>query len=167
MARRRSGHVKKIDNLIWDDASANSLVQSAGVVAANYFGVGTLPTTLLRIRGNLLCYVDGTPDPGDLTQMNVGIILVPEGSGTTAQYSPVADGNAPWLYYSSFGVGYEEGVVNILAYSDLAVYREVIDNKAMRRVRPDVEAQIVFESTTIGSAVAVNTLVSTRFLQGF
>jgi len=167
MARARSRFPKKIDNLRWDGWNLSALSFGAGQSASVFRSAGTLPETLMRLRGNFLGYLDGTQAPGALVLISVGIILVPEATGSTVLWSPVADDNAPWLWYTSFHLGYEEYVTDVIDAVGAPVYRETIDNKAMRRIRSDVEVQIVFENTTIGSAASVNLVTSGRLLQGF
>jgi len=46
------------------------------------------------------------------------------------------------------------------------VYREVIDVKAMRTIRPDREVQWVVENTSLAGALSVNISIAARFLLG-
>jgi hypothetical protein len=105
--------VKKMDNLVWTYSSGFIGAISNGNNSAVAFStVGTLPTTLLRIRGNIACWLDGPDAPPVGLEIHVGIILVPEGSATTTQFEPKGDANAPWLYYDAFTIGYEETVTS-------------------------------------------------------
>ncbi len=171
MARSRALSIprpsKKIDNVVWEYSSGFTGSLGAGNQALNFSSVGTSPTTLLRIRGEVCCYLDGATAPPTGIHVTYGIILVPEGSGTTVQYTPVADANAPWLLYGSGFLGYEEMVTDVIDVPTTTGFRHVIDNKAMRRIRPDVEMQIVFENTTVGGADAFNGSYQLRWLQGF
>ncbi len=99
--------------------------------------------------------------------VSYGIILVPEGSGTTVQFSPFADANAPWLLWGAGLLGYEEQVTDVIDTPGLTSFREKIDNKAMRIIRPDVEMQLVVENTTAGGTDAINFSYQLRWLQGF
>ena len=157
---------KKIDNTIWE-LSNGSGTFAAGAIAFNFSSVGTAPTTLLRIRGEVVAYVDGASAPGKLVEVTWGIILVPEGSGTTLQFNPVTDANAPWLAYGQGFVGHEEMVVDAVGVEGLSMFRQRIDNKAMRRIRPDVEMQLVVANTTVLTASSINFAYSMRWLQGF
>ncbi len=159
--------VKKIDNLIWDFSQGSSLAQSAGVISVNFASVGTTPTTLLRLRGEVLGFLDGTQAPGVLVQVSWGIIKVPEGSAATTRYNPVADANAPWLAYGVMTLGYEEYVTDVVDSPIIAAARVVVDNKAMRRIRPDEELQFSIENSTVGSAGTTNFVYGIRWLQGF
>ncbi len=161
------GRTKKIDNINWTLSSGTFLAQGAGTVAAAFASAGTLPATLLRIRGESLCWVDAAQAPGGLANVSVGIRLAPEGQGTTVVNSPFTDGNYPWLFFETFNLAYEEMVIDVVDVPVITGRRAVIDNKAMRRVRPDQELQIVLENTTLGGAISVNYVYSLRTLQGY
>ncbi len=159
--------VKKIDNLIWDLHTSASLALAAGSVGVAFVGVGTQPATLLRMRGEILYWVDGTQAPGGAIQVFSGIVKVPEGSGTDVAYDPFNDGNAPWIWFSCISLGYEEMVTDVVAVQGAQFARVGIDNKAMRRIRPDEELQLVHRNVTTGTAMAVNISTTVRLLQGF
>ena len=159
--------VKKMDNKVWQYSSGGFTGLSASTVAAAFATVGSLPTTLLRLRGNILCVLDGVDEPGPSAEIQAGIILVPEGSAATVQYDPGSDENAPWLWYTSFTIAYEEPVANVVSVPAGSGFREVVDNKAMRKIRPDVEMQIAVANTTIGAALTVSFFYNIRWLQGF
>ena len=162
MARR----VKKMDNLFWGVATGFFAGQSAGPAALNFITTPTLPATLLRLRGEVICYLDGAGASSELIRVHMGIILVPEGSGTTVVYDPHLDPNAPWLYHQIVHLGYEERVTDVVDSPVTSAARYVIDNKAMRRIRPDVEAQFCMTNETVGGAEAVNVVYGIRVLQG-
>ena len=111
MARR----AKKIDNLIWVYSSGESLAQSAGVVGRAFASVGTTPTTLLRMRGEWYASISSAKATGIGCRITLGIIKVPEGSGATVRYSPISDANAPWIWYSTAHLQYEEAVTDVVA----------------------------------------------------
>ena len=163
MARRRSG--KKIDFVHWTGGVAGFQAQGAGAAALNVAAAQHDPETLLRTRGNLLCYADGTQAPAGSTRVSFGLILVPEGTGTTVLWSPETDSDAPWFYWTSFQVAYEEYVTDVVDSPIASAYREVIDNKAMRILR-NQEIQAVIESVTVGGALSVNFQASFRCLAG-
>jgi len=165
MARRREG--RKIDNLRWNRAHGSALALSAGTAAVALISVTTLPETIMRIRGNVLTYLDATQAPGGLVLVSMGIIKVPEGTATTVVYDPQADSDAPWLWYSNFHLGYEEYVTDVIDAPGASSMRVIIDNKAMRRTRPDEEYQFVVTNTTVGGAAAINVAYATRILIGF
>jgi len=120
----------------------------------------------MRARGNLLAFADTTQAPGGLIDVAVGMVLVPEGTGTTVLWSPITDAIAPWFFYSRFHLGYEEMVTDVVDVPIATGYREAIDSKAMRKIRPDLEIQFVVEQATIATAMAVNVRVAGRFLLG-
>ncbi len=165
MARGRRRGGKKIDFLRWIGANDTFDAQSAGSAAKNFFSQ-TLPLTIMRTRGELICYVDGVSAPGALVEIGVGLIVVPEGSSTTVTVSPLTDPEADWFYYSRFHIGYEEMVTDVIAVQTIQGYREVVDNKAMRRMGSTEEVQVVVENITRQTAEAVNISLGLRLLLG-
>ncbi len=163
MARRRSG--RKIDFTHWQLVAASSLAQSSGSVAINLATALHEPETLLRMRGNLLAYLDGTQAPGALIDVGVGVIAVPEGTGATNLWAPIDDSDAPWIWVEYFELGYEEMVTDVIDIPMLPIYRSVVDSKAMRILR-NQELQVVFQNVTVGSAASFNASVCLRTLAG-
>ena len=133
MARRRSG--KKIDFVHWTGFSGNVLALSAGTIAVNVFAAQHDPETLMRLRGELTAFIDGLETTGVAFQVSVGLILVPEGTGTTVLWSPFTDADAPWIWYDTMLLAYEEYVTDVLIAPGMPNVRRVIDNKAMRIIR--------------------------------
>ena len=138
---------------------------AAGNDALQFSAVGSLQTTLVRIRGEITGYIDAAAAPGGLVQVNYGIILVEDGAGTGSRWTPVDDATAPWLLYGTALLGYEEMVTDVVDVPGLTSFRYVIDSKAMRIVRPDQEMQFVCENTTVFTARAINVAYSLRWLQ--
>jgi len=165
MARRRGQFQKKIDFTHWTGGFSSANAQGAGTLGAVMVAAQHDPETLLRTRGNLLGYVDGAQAPGGLVRITVGLIIVPEGTGTTVLWAPLTDADAPWLYWTSFRLGYEEGVTDVVDFPGITSYREVVDSKAMRIVR-NSEVQFVVENTTVLGALSVNVGMDLRFLTG-
>ncbi len=162
-ARRRA---KKIDNVRWANFSNVFAAMPASTVGFTAFTAGVSPETWMRLRGSLLCYDDGLSGPGPLAQISAGLILVPEGTGTTVTWSPFTDAEAPWIWWTSFFIGYEEMVTDVIDVPGITSYREIIDNKSMRRIRPDQEVQLVAENTTQLAAESVNLCIQGRVLLG-
>jgi len=156
---------KKIDTVHWTPFIGASLALGAGSAGQTLLAAQHLPETLMRTRGNLLCYADATQVPGALTDVAIGFILVPEGTGSTVLWSPITDGDAPWFYYDRFAIGYEEGVTDVIALQGVPVYRATIDSKAMRKVR-NREIQMVVEQVTTGTALSINVTAQGRVLSG-
>ena len=173
MARRQTRTMiprpaKKLDHTNWEYSTGSGAGIASGATSGQAFStVGSRPATLLRIRGEVTGFLDTSQATGIGALITYGIILVPEGSGATVQFSPVSDGNAPWLLWGSGFVGYEEMVTDVIEISGLPMFRHVIDNKAMRIIRPDVEMQFVVENTTVFVASGINYAYSLRWLQGF
>jgi len=167
MARQSRG--KKIDFTSWTLGSiAFNAIAAGGSAAFAIIGAGSAPATLLRSRGQMMAWYDGVQTPATTTRVAVGMIVMPEGQGTTVVSAPLTDPNAPWFYYSVFTLGYEEYAFDTLQAGALSSYREIIDDKAMRIIRPDREVQVVIESAAVqGAGSAVNVALDARFLLGF
>ncbi len=164
MARRRSG--KKIDNLRWVGVFAGFLGQAAGASGLTALSATTMPDTIMRTRGTLTAWIDVLQAPAVAARVSIGLVKVPEGTGTTVLWSPFADTNAPWFWFTLFVLGYEEYVTDVVDCPGITSYREIIDSKVMRRVRPDEEVQLVIENTTFAGAVGVNVQFAGRVLLG-
>ncbi len=158
---------KKIQAKIWELSTGQAAGISAGTTALNFASVGTNPSTLLRIRGEVAGYLLGASAPAVGVRLTYGIILVPEGTGTTVLWDPVTDANAPWLLYGQAHLAYDEKVTDVVDVPGMSSFRHVIDNKAMRIIRPDVEMQFVVTNTTTISADSATLLYGLRWLQGF
>ena len=161
MARRRGG---RAPNVHWTGFNGASLAQSAGSVGVNIAAAAHGTETLLRTRGELLCWLDGTQAPGGATTVAVGMIVMPGGSATTVTSDPISNADAPWFWIEQFTLAYEEYVTDVIDSPTTSAIRRVIDSKAMRIIRSDQEIQMVVQQSTIGSAVNINTAVLGRFL---
>ncbi len=163
MPRRRSG--KKIDFTHWQGGVSVFTALAASTVALTVAAAQHLPETILRTRGSLLAFLDGSLAPGRHIGVAVGLILVPEGTGSTVLWSPLTDTDAPWFYWTGFGLGYNEAVTDAIGAPGADVYREVVDSKAMRIVK-NMEVQMVAENVTLETAAACNISMACRILSG-
>jgi len=163
MPRRRSG--KKIDFVHWTLAQSFQAALAAGTVAGTMFTAQHLSETLLRMRGNLMAFIDGNQATGGGARFGVGLILVPEGTGATVLWSPITDGDAPWIWVDYFALSYEEMVADVIDVPGITSYRSVIDNKAMRIIR-NQEVQIVVENQVTSGAISANFSLQVRALFG-
>ncbi len=166
MAHRRSGFSKKIDTVHWTLGTYSVGALAAGVNGEVLLGAQHLPETLLRMRGEAIVSLDGVLAPGAGTAITMGIIQVPEGQGSTVNWSPVTDADAPWIWWYAAHLAYEEYVTDVIA-GNLMDARIVIDSKAMRKLR-NTELQFVSENTTVPgfTAASVNVAASVRALAG-
>ncbi len=166
MARRRGGFQKKIQYTHWTRGANTVLATGAGISGANVIPAQHEPETLLRIRGEALAVLSsGAKADGVLAQVSTGLILVPEGTGSTVTWSPITDADAPWIWYDSFTIGHHEPVVDVLAIPALSIVRRVIDSKAMRIMR-NQEIQLVVENVSINLAAVMDYVFQGRFLAG-
>ena len=148
----------------WVLGTSDFLAQGAGTGALTVISAGAVEETILRVRGELLCQFDSAIAPPKAVRVGVGMIIMPEGQGTTVVSSSLTDGNAPWLWLELFHLFYEEPVTDVIGSQIGLAYRAKIDSKAMRILRPDREVQMVFEQATINGAQSINLSTSTRFL---
>ncbi len=168
MPRGRSrGFAKKIEQVHWTLGTFQALSLSAGTVAVNVLAAQHLPETLMRIRGEWAVALNSGVAPGIGVNVAVGLIQVPEGTGTTVLWSPTADGDAPWIWWDVMNLIYTEQVTDVIASIQSASGRRVIDSKAMRKLR-NTELQFVAENATLTgfNAEAVNIGGSCRILAG-
>ena len=161
MARRSSG--RRAD-LRWTFGSFTFAAFSAGTSGGTIVTAGSTSQTLMRTRGEISAWLDGTSTPGEGMQIGVGMYVVPGGTGATVLSSPLTDGEAPFFYYEVFQLAYEEMVTDVIDVPQMTSVRKTIDVKAMRVIRPDQEVQVVAENVTNFSAGAVNIVVNARFL---
>ncbi len=165
MSPRRSGYQKKLDSVHWTNGGVFVSALSSGTIGATFLNAQHLPETLLRIRGEFTAWPSAAGAPGRAIFVTVGLILVPEGTGTTVTWSPFSDADAPWIWWDTAMIAHEEMVVDVIACQNVLSVRKVIDNKAMRRIR-NQELQLVVENTTAASAMAVDVNVDARVLSG-
>jgi len=164
---RRGNRGRSMESVRWSGGTFFFNAISAGNSALVFLTASNdPPETILRIRGELVAWIDGLEAPAVSIDVAVGVILVPEGSATTVQWSPGSEANAPWLMYERFSLGYEEYVTDVIDAPGLTVFRKTIDVKAQRIVRPDVEAQLAIENNTLSGAAAVNVAFTSRVLLG-
>ncbi len=164
---RRGGFAKKIDTVHWDYQSFEFISQAAGTAGALLAAAQHLPETLMRMRGEWVSTFSATAASGLGVAVTVGIIQVPEGTGSTVLWSPITDGNAPWIWWDTFHLIYQELVTDVVAAQPAMAGRRVIDSKAMRKLR-NTELQVVIENATISglTGASVHAVGSLRFLAG-
>ncbi len=168
MARRRTGFQKKIEVVHWTLIQEGfSGLASGASLARNALAAQHLPETLMRIRGEWACVFDGALASGIGNAVTVGLIQVPEGTGTTVLWSPVIDGDAPWIWWDCLHLIYVEHVTDVNYTSMLSSGRRVIDSKAMRKIR-NTELQWVVESPPITgfSGSTIGASMTARVLSG-
>ena len=167
MADRKRGFAKKIEVVHWTYGSFEFVAKAAGVFAQNVLAAQHLPETLLRTRGEWVANMSGTQPSQAGTAVTMGLILVPEGTGSTVLWSPITDGDAPWLWWDVMHLVYSEQVTDVAWGVAASAGRRVLDSKAMRKVR-NTELQIVLENATIAglSAAGINAVGSMRVLSG-
>jgi len=166
MARRRTGFQKKIETVHWTYGSF-VLGGAAGATAVNVLSAQHLPETLMRMRGEWIASFDGALAGANGVAVTGGLIQVPEGTGATVLWSPITDGDAPWIWWDTIHLIYEEYVTDVVQSAMVSSGRRVIDSKAMRKFR-NTELQFVLESATISgfNAANIHATGSVRVLSG-
>ncbi len=163
MPRRRGG--KKIDFTHWTSLTGRATAFSAGVIAVTMAAALHEPETLLRMRGNIVAWLDAVGSTPRWVSVGVGVILVPEGTGTTVLWSPLSDPDAPWIDFAVFSLGLEHYTADVIDSPGITSFRQTVDSKAMRIVR-NQEFQFVAENSTISGASAINVEFQARALSG-
>ena len=168
MAHRGARPAKKINNLRWAGSQIFAFgAFSTGTVGATVLSAGVPRETIMRTRGQVLTAIDGASTPGTLTLISMGLVLVPEGLGSTVLWDPFADAEALWFWHHEAFLGYEEMVTDVIAVQESLGACVQVDSKAMRKANVDEEVQFVMTNTTvIGGGESVNTGATFRFLLG-
>ncbi len=165
MADRARGRGRKTD-LRWLLTAFTSLNQSAGSAAQAELTVeGISSETLFRIRGNWRTWLDtSASSAGDVVRVAIGILL--QQSGATATSLPLTDGEAPWVFFDVVTLGTESAVGAGAATLGVSSHLAVVDNKAMRRIKPNQTFVCVVETTDVIGAPVINTVFDGRMLVG-
>ena len=158
-------HAKKIDTVHWTNIRDSVGSLAAGTAARLMGAAQHLPETILRIRGEWCAWIEGAQAGGAGFRVSVGLILVPEGTGSTVLWSPNADGDAPWIWWDTASLSYEEYVADVVWNDGGQLVRRVVDSKAMRKNR-NMELQWVVENVTEIGAGSANVALSARVLSG-
>ncbi len=168
MARRRArGRERVIGTTRWQATAVSGGVLSAGSVAVGaVLGAGAPSETILRTRGTGLLTAASSLAPGTSALISMGLVLVPEGQGTTVIWDPFNDDNAPWMWWQEITLAYEEPVANVIDLPVASAARFEIDSKAMRKANEDEELQFVATNTTFAGAMAIRITANFRFLLG-
>ncbi len=163
MAHRRGGFSKKIDTVHWTLGSFVETGVASGTPVASTVGAAQhLPETLMRIRGEWIATLNGFQATSIGTGVACGMILVPEGTGTTVLWSPITDGDAPWIWWDTAMLMYEEYVADVTQSVMASSMRRIIDSKAMRKVR-NRELQFVAENASLSGFTASDVNVAGQF----
>ena len=156
MARgRRSG--RRADYRWTLGAFATAGLAAGGSVQFAIVSAGTTSQTLMRMRGNLLAWMDNSGLTAD-DFVRVGVGIIPIQFGGVATSLPLTDGDAPWIWHQVFTMG----AVLATAFGGSEHFRTEIDSKAMRVLRPDQDIMAVIETADIVGAPVVNVGVDVR-----
>ena len=160
---RRAG--RKIDRVRWE---GDQLITVLGQAATSngiellQLGEPLAAATVMRTRGQIAVWFDATPAAGDAVHVAIGMHVVPKGTDTSITSSPIGEAEAAWFVYATAVLAFE----GTGATEGMSWYRFEIDSKAMRKMGPGEEIQLVVQSATLGTAQAVNWAGQVRFLLG-
>ena len=104
MPNGRGRFAKKIDTVHWTVFQATQASLSAGSEGILLSQAQHLPETMLRLRGEWACCLAGAASDAVGALVTAGIILVPEGTGTTVLWAPQTDGDAPWIWWDTMSL---------------------------------------------------------------
>ncbi len=161
MARaHRSGRPNDYD---WELSRGTSLALAATVIVQFEAFASDTAETLMRLRGEVLVFLDGASSPavGDLMVFAWGVIRSASGS-TDVGVSPLTEGGANFLAYGTGHLGTEATAQ--LGNEGLSMVRFDVDSKAMRKLRENESLYVVFESVDIAGAPVWNAGFSLRGL---
>ena len=125
------------------------------------------PSTILRVRGNLL--IKGTPDAiTDDDVVGLGMIVVSEASasvGGTSLPGPINDSDSPWLWHQYVPLAAGQ---NALLGQDIGSFARVeVDSKGMRKLGINERLVLVGElSTGLYAAISLTGGVRVLVLHG-
>ena len=159
MAHSRSG--RRAD-LRWTLGTTSFLALAAGNSSDTVVSAGTTSQTIMRVRGEILSWLDGTLGPGAAIIVALGLLI--QQAGATATSLPLTDGEAPFMMYHVWHLAYEEQVTDVIGSPFAAAVRIEVDVKSKRILRPDQEIVAVIEAATIANAAPANTAFAGRFL---
>ena len=165
MAHQRSRKGRSIDTVRWGGSNLFFAAQAAGASGLTFITDGATET-LMRIRGELVAWIDGNEAPAVAVDVAIGALVVSGDLGTSVFQTPITEPEAPWLFYERFTLGFEEYVTDVIDAPGLSVMRKSIDSKAMRILRPGREVQMVVEAATLSGAASVNVSFCSRVLLG-
>jgi len=162
MARARTAGRRA--DLRWTLGNAAFSAVGATSAASTIVIAGNTSQTIMRTRGSLVAWLNDTTAPGVHIRVGVGFLLAQSGVGTNVFSAPLDDGDAPFFWYETFSLAYEESVTDVIAVDGISSYRSEINSKAMRVLRPDQEVQCVVQQETVGSSGTINIGITARFL---
>ena len=172
MARRQFSGTRK--NRQWFGSSQTNgvalvLTSAAGVVKS-FLGLTSQPTgleetlTVARLRGSLLVTFDPVAI-GDDVMVGVGLGIFNSNAvaaGVASVPDPIQRPDYPWIwmtYVPLIGSGTSKGL-----RLGAQVHREVIDNKAMRKLRPGESLEFVAAVEAVGAVGTVDISLASRIL---
>jgi len=163
MARSRQARGRRADYR-WREwaGSVSSLTTDNSTQATLISASSTFSDTLMRLRGNFVCWLRAAQAGGDITQVAAGIMFV--GKGVTATVTPLTEGSASWIWYERFHLFAEVATLGGGQMAGSSLFRSVIDGKAMRKRRPDEDLLFVIETSNVSGAAPIAAQIAGRAL---
>ncbi len=145
---RRSGRV--IDFKAWAAISGQTTSIAAAQTTTFASLSFTFSATILRLRGWWMVSLDGAADT-DINQVVLGIgVVSTDAVAGAALPDPSQEPEFPWVFWDTATVAAilpDAGSAQDFAFN-MAVTRQVIDSKAMRKVRPSQSLVAVVQTTS-------------------
>jgi len=120
--------------------------------------------TLVRSRGRINAYTDGSSTPASFGVVGLGLIVVTASAaavGVTAFPTPLTDLGSDWLWWDSVSVG--SSTTDVIGET-ITVDRLSVDSKAMRKIGNNMVVLLVAELLTCEGVMVVNLCGSLRLL---
>ena len=161
MARQTRSRGRRAD-YDWEGAFIASTALNAGAAVQFELFLSDSAETLVRVRGMVAAWLrDSAPAAGDQCVVSWGLMVAPTGS--TIAVTPGTDPGANWFWHQFQLLSSEFAVA--ATYNDLlASQRDVVDNKAMRRLREDEAVFLVVENSDATGAPVVTLSAALRVL---
>ena len=113
--------------------------------------------TIVRIRGNMMCWNDSTSGSGAVALVTLGMFLADAAQvtvGISAMPLPFSNIGSDWIYWDQFIVG--EQISNQADANDISFERHIVDSKAMRKVKLNHQLQLVAELQNVEGVPVMN-----------
>ena len=164
MARQRSSGRKT--DYTWELARGSDFLVAAGGDSVRTVGDFTQAETLIRIRGEVLVWLDpATSEVGDALEVAWGVLRAPTGILSEVGVNPIQDGGAPWVAYGVATLASE--IANFVGVNEGSLMKRFeVDNKAMRKLRDAETLYFVLRTSSIVGSPTMNYGFMLRFLTG-
>lgn len=165
MARRAGGFRRAVNrpNYDWEGVTTLSSGLAAGGVTEAALFVADSAETLVRMRGSVFAAISVSGSAaGDRCVIGMGLIVAP--TGATVAVDPINEQGANWFWHTLLTL-HTSGIVGAVADQGAQGWqREVVDNKAMRKLREDESIFFVVANQDVAGAPPVDLFAGFRVL---